>query len=928
MVRELGRGGMATVYLARDLTLERMVAVKVLHRELASHIGSGRFTREIRITAQLQHRGILPLLDSGEMDGMPFYTMPYVEGDTLAHRLAREQQLPIDVAIRYTTEIADALAYAHASGVLHRDIKPSNVLLVEDHAVLADFGIARAMDASAHESLTDSGLAVGTAHYMSPEQASADKLDERSDLYALACLLYEMLAGSPPFTGATTQAILARHMVDAVPSLRTVRQSVTPATDRVVQRALAKVPADRFASVAEFRDALVAAQLDTSDAMSRAARRPALISAAVVIIAAILIGSWFVFRTPTLDTNRIVGFPLRAPAAVGGSASAGEDVATLIGSALDRRGALRWIDGWQLLTASERTGVVDQRTARRIAMAQHAAWFLTGDIVSHNDSADVILKLWDVKGDSTIASGRASGVISDFRQASRLSVNQLLPSLVPAGSTRDLAPAWADRDPGAVASFLRGEAAYRRAQYGSALQFFRDAVLLDSNFALAAVRGAQAATADHRPDEAATLVRSALGKPMAPQYAAFTRGYAAYLGGFADSAVRQFREALRLDPEMTSAWAQLGETYIHLVPTAVNADSLAELAFDSARSLDPGSVHLLLHPIEIRLRRRDASGAAPMVDRFLAAKPDSQLSTELVAAVDCIRKGPDNVDWKAAVRRNALGVASVGAVLAGHGGARDFATAAYAAVLDHDTASTVTAGNERASALVGLVGVLVAQNRPAEARARIEKSIARGDGGASLYMFAAPWTSALDSAASSVAQRDSTRFAPDYTRCSTTERCWLLASYEASRGRAGNASAIANVLQQRTTADSNLYARNLVKAVLAHAQLARGDSTGARAAFASLLASPVSAGTALVWLPGGALGAERLQYARLLLAANQPAEARAVASAFDASSPTSFALYLRASLELRAQASDRLADARGAQAYRARLLSLASSRGQ
>ena len=257
--REIGRGGMATVYLARDLRHDRRVALKVLVPSLTSAIGSARFQREIQIAAALTHPHILTVHDSGEADGLLYYVMPYVDGESLRARLDRERQLPIEDAIRITRDVADALAYAHGTGVVHRDIKPENILLGGGHALVADFGIARAITVAAdgERRLTDSGFTVGTPLYMSPEQAVGEEsIDGRADLYALGCVTFEMLTGGPPFTGANAQVVRMRHVAEAPPPIRTVRPTVPREIEDIVHRLLAKVPADRFDSATRLLEAL------------------------------------------------------------------------------------------------------------------------------------------------------------------------------------------------------------------------------------------------------------------------------------------------------------------------------------------------------------------------------------------------------------------------------------------------------------------------------------------------------------------------------------------------------------------------------------------------------------------------------------------------------------------------------------------------
>jgi Tol biopolymer transport system component len=301
--REVGQGGMATVYLARDLRHDRQVALKVLRPELASILGAERFLSEIKTTAHLQHPHILPLHDSGEADGLVFYVMPYVEGESLRDRLAREKQLPVDEAVRIATEVAGALDYAHRHQVVHRDIKPENILLHEGQALVADFGIALAASRTAGGTrLTETGMSLGTPAYMAPEQAMGEReVTPKADIYALGCVLYEMLTGEPPFTGPTAQAIVARVMTEQPRSLTLQRRTIPPNVEAAVTRALEKLPADRFATAGDFASALTnpsfAHEAGAASPGSGRERRPrAAVAATAVAVLATAVAVWALVR--------------------------------------------------------------------------------------------------------------------------------------------------------------------------------------------------------------------------------------------------------------------------------------------------------------------------------------------------------------------------------------------------------------------------------------------------------------------------------------------------------------------------------------------------------------------------------------------------------------------------------------------------------
>ena len=417
LLSEVGRGGMAAVYLAEDLRHGRRVALKVLPPDAAAASGAARFLREIQLTAQLTHQHILPLLDSGESGGRLFYTMPFVEGESLRQRLVREPLLPVEATVAIVGAIAGALDYAHARGIVHRDIKPENVLLAADpnggppHPWLADFGIAR--EAAGGGRVTETGVAVGTPTYMSPEQAGGNaRLDGRSDIYALGCVAYEMLAGTPPFTGPTGQAILARHAVDPVPPLRTVRATVPPAVEAAIERALAKVPADRFAAAHEFAQALtpesgIMRRRRRARVPARKAPVTAVLAAlgAVVVTAGAMLYRGFAAPVVVPAASRIAVLPFHSPAGDTSLARLGKDLATTISASLEGVGGIETAD--RLAIATNTTERDDVSTADGAALARRlgAGSMVRGTLVGAADRVRLDLGIYAVDDFAPVAEG-------------------------------------------------------------------------------------------------------------------------------------------------------------------------------------------------------------------------------------------------------------------------------------------------------------------------------------------------------------------------------------------------------------------------------------------------------------------------------------------------------------------------------------------
>ncbi len=623
--RPLGRGGMATVYLAHDLRHDRPVALKVLHPELAQTLGPERFDREIKLAARLQHPHILTVLDSGDAAGQLWFTMPYVDGESLRERLTREGQLPVDDAVRITREAAAALDYSHRHGVVHRDIKPENILLTKDgDALVADFGIARALSGGDDAPLTQTGMAVGTPAYMSPEQASGAAVDARTDVYSLGAVLYEMLAGEPPFTGPSAQAIIARRFSEPVRPLRTVRETVPEGLEQAVLRALARAPADRYATASDFSRALgAAAGAPTPGAgvstqridAARGGHAPRLLrmvgfAAVMVLLAAVAWRHWSGARAASdapPDASAIAVLPFRV--AGPGLDLWREGLVDLVSIDLDGAAGRRTIPPRTVLSRWHRdvgTDEADQDRALQVARSLGARYAISGSIVGGTGGLRLSADLIDVTSGAVEARAQVEGSGDSVPSlVDRLAVELLRSGGAGGKGGRvmlDLAGTTTRSLP-ALKHLLAGEQLFRRGRARDALDEYRAALAADSGFALAAYRLALVDAWTHSPHYLSEIPPDVLAKMVGlvdrlpPREAAIARALPLLADGdFAGLPL--LRRVADDNPNDAEAWFQYGDALFHLGgPAGVPRQAFRD-ALRRSTQLDPGFAPAYIHLAE------------------------------------------------------------------------------------------------------------------------------------------------------------------------------------------------------------------------------------------------------------------------------------------------------------------------------------------
>ena len=873
---ELGRGASAVVFRAIDLKLKRAVAIKVLRPEIVSGVGSQRFEREISVAASLTHPHVVAIHSSGQAAGLLYYVMPLLEGESLRERLARERQLPLDEALRITREIASALQYAHDHHFVHRDVKPENILLGSGEAVLGDFGLARVLH-DVGTPLTASGIAVGTAAYMSPEQASGDAVDARTDQYSLACVLYEMLAGVPPFHAATARGMLARHRMDPAPHVRQLRETVPQGIEDALLKAMAKLPADRYPTVAEWTRALEGAL--TSDTLAAVRRPPPvparvklvrIASAIVIASAAVVLGfsawqRWQRTRVVRLDPNRLVVAPFDVIDPADSVWRVG--LVYVLSRNLDGIGQLRSVP--PRVVARNLLAQPDGLSPAELSRRTRAGLVVSGQLV--RNSADTLMlrvSLTDATTDRALADVNITGRSSQPLELADSATILMLRGL---SQTRRIGyrggGGFLTRSLTALKAFLRGEELYQANDFTASTRYYEDAVHEDSTFAVALRRLAAARRADNGEGDVpareyaqrAAALNHGLGRRdslliVAESLAAVRpRNSAFYDGGDRSFLRRRFEVhdlLAREYPSDPDARVALAEAWYHDGDrVGISADD-ARAAFDDAIASDPSFGPAYYHAIELTLDQLGADSARRLTLRYLKVLPADrrfQIVRDLLAGGPAERRRVDSLLRQLA----ADSLLDAADVLRGASGQVMSSEPIYRALLAR---TDVIGASIESDVYHSFARQLLRNGRPASAA----EMVRRGNGRPGLIIsFGLATSGAIPPNEADSIFREAAR---------SPARIGVLLALEWF-GESRNVDALRAIARRAPTAgtsdSSSAFHRYVTGAAAAYIALAAGDETGALRAFLTLPDSFCST----LCQP------QRVQTARLLLAKGQPRDA-------------------------------------------------------
>jgi len=643
--RELGGGGMSRVFLAEEIKLGRKVVVKVLPPEMGAGVNVERFEREIQLAAKLQHPHIVPLLTAGAHADLLYYIMPFIEGQSLRIRLERETELPVGDAVRILRDVADALAYAHRHGVVHRDIKPDNILLTEGHAVVMDFGVAKAVQqSSGSQIITTMGVALGTPAYMAPEQAVADpNVDHRADIYALGATAYEMLCGEPPFTGPNPQAVLSMHIAESVTPLTERREAVPESLNTVIMRCLEKRAADRWRSADELLSQLESI-VTPSGGFTPTDTRPIEVApqkpaskriavpigvAALVVVVVALIGGWFLSGDSDgapaagVSSNVVAVFPF---AVRGGEQYSflGEGMVNLLSTALNGAGDLRSVDPRALLgyLAQRDVDAVDPTQSRTAAVGLGAGLYVLGDILDLGDQIRIDAGLYatvdgsddaiaqaTVEGEAAGISGLVDGLATQLLVGQRLGPSGRITRLasVTTGSLE------------ALKVYLEGEIDFRQGRDNRGVEGFQRAVEIDSTFALAYYRMSIAAAWADRQELAHSAAAEAyvLRDRLNERDVRLLEALRAFLRGDVDTAESLYRANVTTYPDDVEAWYMLGETLLHFGSLHGRSMTESRDAFENLLRFEPDHSSGLFHLAQVAWREGKLDELDSLTSRYI-----------------------------------------------------------------------------------------------------------------------------------------------------------------------------------------------------------------------------------------------------------------------------------------------------------------------